>query len=433
VAGRWRSRLGVLSAATVLASGLTACGGSSTATGTPTLNWYINPDNGGQQTIAQQCSDQSGGAYTIDVSILPSDAAAQREQLMRRLAGNDTSIDLMSLDPVFVPETAEAGFLAEIPAEYQQEWSDGVVDGAVQGASWKDELVTAPFWANTQLLWYRTSVAEAAGLDMTQPVTWDQLITAAQEQDTSIGVQGQRAESMTVWVNAMIASAGGEVIENPDAKGPDIQLGLESDAGQAAAKVMEDITAAGVGGAGIDNRDEAATANMFQQGDAGFMVNWPFVYAQGKSAAEEGTMDQAVFDDYGWTTYPAMSEGTEAAPPLGGIDIGVSAFSEHQDAAFEAVSCIVSAENQAAYMISDGNPAASEEVYDDPEVQEAYPMYDTIRTSLQAAAPRPQTAYYNEVSQGIADRWQPVSSVSDDTPAQSQEYIGEVLRGEKLL
>jgi multiple sugar transport system substrate-binding protein len=196
---------------------------------------------------------------------------------------------------------------------------------------------------------------------------------------------------------------------------------------------MEDITAAGVGGAGIDNRDEAATANMFQQGDAGFMVNWPFVYAQGKSAAEEGTMDQAVFDDYGWTTYPAMSEGEEAAPPLGGIDIGVSAFSEHTDAAFEAVSCIVSAQNQAAYMISDGNPAANEEVYDDPEVQEAYPMYDTIRASLQAAAPRPQTAYYNEVSQGIADRWQPVSSVSDDTPTQSQEYIGEVLRGEKLL
>ncbi|WP_432564566.1 extracellular solute-binding protein [Kineococcus sp. SYSU DK003] len=433
MAGRWRTHLGMVSAAAVLAGGLAACGDSSTASGTPTLNWYINPDNGGQQTIAQQCSEQSGGAYTIDVSILPSDAAAQREQLMRRLAGNDTSIDLMSLDPVFVPETAEAGFLAEVPADLQQQWSDGIVEGAVQGASWKDELVTAPFWANTQLLWFRKSVAQAAGLDTTQPITWDQLVQAAQQQGTAIGVQGQRAESMTVWVNAMIASAGGEVIENPDAKGPDIRLGLESEAGAAAAKVMQDITAAGVGGPGIDNRDEAATANLFQQGDAAFMVNWPFVYAQGKSAAEEGTMDQAIFDDYGWTTYPAMSADLPAAPPLGGIDIGVSAFSENKEAAFEAVSCIVSVENQAAYMISDGNPAAAEAAYEDPEVQEAYPMYDTIRTSLQAAAPRPQTAYYNEVSQGIADRWQPVSAVTDDTPAQSQGYIEEVLRGEKLL
>jgi multiple sugar transport system substrate-binding protein len=433
VASRRRIRWTALGAGALLAGSLAACGGSSTASGAPTLNWYINPDNGGQQKIAEDCSTQSGGKYSIEVSILPSDAAQQREQLMRRLAGNDTSIDMMSLDPVFVPETSEAGFLAPVPEDLQQKWSDGVVEGAVTGATWKDQLVAAPFWANTQLLWYRKSIAQAAGLDMTKPVTWDQIIQAAKAQKTAIGVQGQRAESMTVWVNAMIASAGGEVIENPDAKGPDIELGLESAAGKAAAKVMQDITAAGVGGPGIDNRDEAATANLFQQGGADFMVNWPFVYAQGKSAADEGTMDQAIFDDYGWTTYPAMSPGEAAAPPLGGIDVGVSAFSEHRDAAFAAVSCIVSEQNQAAYMVSDGNPAARESVYDDPAVQEAYPMYDTIRTSLQAAQPRPQTAYYNEVSQGIADQWQPVSGVSDSTPTSSQEYIGEVLKGEKLL
>jgi multiple sugar transport system substrate-binding protein len=311
---RWRRLVAAAGVGVVLTSSLAACGDGSTATGTPTLNWYVNPDNGGQQKIAEDCSAASGGKYAIDVSILPSDAALLREQLMRRLAGGDTSIDLMSLDPVFVPETSEAGFLAPVPEELRATFTDGVVDGAVQGATWKDELVAAPFWANTQLLWYRKSVAEAAGLDMTKPVTWQQLIEAAKAQGTAIGVQGQRAESMTVWVNAMIASAGGEVIQNPDAKGPDIRLGVDSDAGKAAAAVMQQIADAGVGGPGIDNRDEAATANLFQQEGAAFMVNWPFVYAQGKAAAEGGTMDQAVFDDYGWTTYPAMDEGTPAKP-----------------------------------------------------------------------------------------------------------------------
>ncbi|WP_338073689.1 extracellular solute-binding protein [Kineococcus siccus] len=422
-----------MSVGLLLASTLGACGSGSASTGTPTLNWYINPDNGGQATIAAACSEASNGAYTIETSILPSQAAAQREQLMRRLAGNDTSIDLMSLDPVFVPETSEAGFLAEIPADLQQRLSDGVVDGAVQAATWKGRLVAAPFWANTQLLWYRKSVAQAAGLDMTKPVTWQQLIDAAKAQDTAIGVQGTRAESMTVWVNALIASAGGEVIENPEAKGPDIRLGLDSDAGRAAAQVMEQITAAGVAGPGIDNRDESATANLFQQDGADFMVNWPFVYAQAKSAAEGGTMDAAVFEDYGWTTYPEVVAGTPSAPPLGGIDIGVSAFSEHRAEAFEAVQCIVSQENQAAYMLSDGNPAALTAVYDDPAVQADFPMAETIRQSLEQAAPRPQTAYYNEVSQGIQDRWQPVSEVTGSTPAASGEFIGQVLRGEKLL
>ena len=36
--------------------------GGGDADGTPTLTWYINPDNGGQATLASQCSDASGGA-----------------------------------------------------------------------------------------------------------------------------------------------------------------------------------------------------------------------------------------------------------------------------------------------------------------------------------------------------------------------------------
>ncbi|MFB9375641.1 extracellular solute-binding protein [Kineococcus gynurae] len=429
---RRRTGLGAGCAAAVLAATLTSCG-SSAGSGPPELTWYVNPDNGGQATIAQQCTEESGGAWSLEVSVLPSSASAQREQLMRRLAGNDSSIDLMSLDPVFVPETAEAGFLLPLPAELQDTFTDGIVEGAVQGASWKDELVTAPFWANTQLLWYRTSMVEAAGLDLSQPVTWQQVIDAAASQGSVLAEQGARAESMTVWVNAMVESAGGSVIENPEASADELRLGLDSDAGRAAADVMRQMTEKGVLGPGIDNRDEAATANLFQQDGAMFMLNWPFVYAQAAAAAEGGTMDRAVFEDYGWAQFPRMSADQESAPPLGGIDIGIGAFTEHPDQALEAVRCIVAADKQAAYMISDGNPAAAVAAYDDPAVREAFPMADAIRESLQNAAPRPQTAYYNEVSSGIQDTFQPVSGVSERTPEEAQEFITAVLRGERLL
>ena len=73
----------------LLVSSVAACGGSS---GLPTLNWYINPDNGGQADLAKKCSDTAGGRYQIKTSLLPNDATAQREQLVRRLAANDSSI-----------------------------------------------------------------------------------------------------------------------------------------------------------------------------------------------------------------------------------------------------------------------------------------------------------------------------------------------------
>ncbi len=144
--------------ALALAGTLGAC---SAGDGVPTLTWYINPDDGGQAEIAASCTDAANGAYRIETSLLPRDAASQREQLARRLAASDRSLDIMSLDPPFIPELAEPGFLAPVPDDLRN--TDGVVEGAVQSASWNGELVTVPFWANTQLLWYRKSVAEAAG------------------------------------------------------------------------------------------------------------------------------------------------------------------------------------------------------------------------------------------------------------------------------
>ncbi|CAH0151697.1 extracellular solute-binding protein [Microbacterium sp. Bi128] len=409
--------------ALALAGTLGACSAGDVV---PTLTWYINPDDGGQAEIAASCTEAANGAYRIETSLLPRDAASQREQLARRLAASDRSLDIMSLDPPFIPELAEPGFLAPVPEELQN--TDGVVQGAVQSASWNDELVTVPFWANTQLLWYRKSVAEAAGLDMTQPVTWDQIIQVAEDQNTQLGVQGALAESLTVWINALVASAGGKILEDPDAKPDEMQLGLDTDAGRKAADIIARIGSSGLAGSGLPTADENASMNLFQGDDGSFMVNWPFVYPAMQGAAPE------VVDDLGWAVYPRVDAGTPAAPPVGGINLGVGAYSAHTDLAWQAVACIVSPENQAQYFVTNGNPPSNTAAYDDPQVQEKFPMADTIRESLDLGAPRPQTPYYNEISIGLQRTWHPPTAVNPDTtPQTSTDFILAVLRGERLL
>ncbi|OLT53366.1 extracellular solute-binding protein [Cellulosimicrobium sp. CUA-896] len=420
--------LAVLGVAAPLAACATGEGG------TPELTWYINPDAGGQATIAAACSDESGGAYRIVTELLPRDAASQREQLARRLAAKDSSIDLMSLDPVFIAEFAEAEFLAPVPDDVAEATTEDVVQGAIDGSTWKDELVAVPFWANTQLLWYRTSVAEAAGLDMSQPVSWEQIMEAASSQDKLLAVQGAKAESLTVWINALVEGGGGHVVENPEAPAEDIELGLESDAGREAAQIMGEIGTSGLGGPGLPSENESASLELFQGDDASFMVNWPFVWSSTQDAVESGALDQAVLDDIGWALYPQTVEGEDARPPYGGISLGVGAFGEHTELAYEAAECIVSPENQAAYFVTDGNPPASTEAYEDPEVQETFPMADLIRDSLEQAAPRPKTPFYNEVSTGLQQTWYPPSDVDPQTtPERSTDYITAVLRGERLL
>ena len=61
-------------------------------------------------------------------------------------------------------------------------------------------MFAIPLWANTQVLWYRKSLADAAGLDMSQPVTWDQVIKAASDNNGSVGVQANKYEAYVVLI-----------------------------------------------------------------------------------------------------------------------------------------------------------------------------------------------------------------------------------------
>jgi multiple sugar transport system substrate-binding protein len=433
-AARRRSRRGFAGATALLvtAGTLAACG--SDGGGASTLTWYINPDAGGQAEIAGRCTEEAGGAYTIQTAQLPREASQQREQLIRRLAAEDSSIDIISLDPPYIPEFAEAGFLAPVPDDVAQRVTEGVVQSAIDGSTWNDQLVAVPFWANTQLLWFKKSVAEQAGLDMTQPVTWEQLVQAAQDQDTQIAAQGIRAEALTVWFNALIESAGGSIIEKTADAPEDIRLGLESDAGVRAAEVMRMVADSGEVGPAFSTSGEDANVEDFEQGDAGFMVNWPFVWGRALDAVEAGTLDAGVPEDYGWTRYPRVVEDEPSAPPYGGINLVVGAFSDNVDAAYQAAECIVSEKNQAYYFISNGNPASKASVYDDPEVLDVFPQAPVIRESLEQAAPRPQTVYYSEVSGALQRIYHPATSIDpESTGRAASELISAVLRGEQLL
>ncbi|WP_029291222.1 extracellular solute-binding protein [Cellulomonas sp. HZM] len=427
---RTRALAGALAAAVLVP--LAAC---SSESGPPTLQWYINPDNGGQVEIAKRCTAAADGKYRIITSILPRDAAAQREQLARRLAAKDSSIDIMSLDPPFIPELAEPGFLAPMPSDVADKVTQDVVQGAIDGATWKGKLVAVPFWANTQLLWYRKSVAKEAGLDpSSKPVTWQQIMEAAADQKKFLGVQGTKAESLTVWINALIEGAGGHILTNPEAPADELKLGLETDAGKDAATIIGGIGRKGLGGPGLPTADENASMTLFQGNRGSFMVNWPFVWSATNAAVEAGTLDKSLVDDIGWGLYPQTVEGKDSRPPYGGINLGVGAFSKHTDLAYQATECIVGVDNQAYYFATNGNPPSNTKAYDDDAVKKAFPMADVIRESLQKAAPRPQTPYYNEVSTGLQETWYPPASVNPlTTPRTSTDLITAVLDGRKLL
>lgn len=426
-------RLAMLAALLVGAAGLAACSGDES--GAPTLVWYTNPDNGGQATLAQECTESADGAYRIETQTLPNEADAQREQLVRRLAAGDSSVDLMSLDPPFVAEFANAEYLLPITDEADVDaLTEGVLDAPLETAFWNDELVATPFWANTQLLWYRQSVAEEAGVDPTaEDFTWDDMIDAAEATNRRIGVQSRRYEGYMVWINALVSSAGGTIVENA-AEGADATPSMASPAGNEAADIVDRLANSSAAPADISTAGEEEARSLFQSDAGGFMVNWPYVYAAAKGEIDSGALAPQVLEDIAWARYPRTDAERPSAPPLGGINLAIGNFTQHPDAAIDAVTCITTVENNVQYMVEAGNPAARGAAYDDPAVREAFPMADLIRESINEAAPRPVTPYYGDVSASVQRTWHPARSVrSPGTPEETDQYMGEVLSGDRLL
>jgi multiple sugar transport system substrate-binding protein len=425
-----RRRLALLTAAALALPLMAACSQSS---GVPTLNWYINPDNGGQKRLAEKCTPKDG-SFKVQIQTLPNDASQQREQLVRRLAAKDSSIDVMSLDPPFVAEFANAGFLRPFSKSDEATFTQGVLQAPIQTAYWKGTLVAAPFWANTQLLWYRKAAVAAAGVDPSAPdFTWDKMIQAAESQKKVIGVQANRYEGYMVWINALVVSAGGQIITNVEA-GKDATPAIASPAGDAAAKIVGSLARSPAAPPAMSTAGEEEARSAFQ-GDRGmFMVNWPYVYSAAQGDAKAGAIQQSVVDDIGWARYPESVAGKVSKPPLGGINLAIGAFTQYPTQALQLVKCVTSLQSNIDYMLDSGNPAAKAAAYDDPQVRKVFPMADLIRDSINGAGPRPITPYYNDVSTSVQITWHPSTNVTaPETPKETSDFMSAVLHGQRLL
>ena len=415
---RRRTRALALVLGAAVAAPLAACAGSGSGTAGAHLVHQPGRRRAGRDRRSSAPRPPSG-AYAIETSVLPRDASAQREQLARRLAAKDSSIDIMSLDPPFIPEIAEPGLPG--PGARRRRGAGHArtsSQGALDGATWKDELVTVPFWANTQLLWYRKSVAEAAGLDLTPAGDLGpDHRRRAEDQDKlprRPGHQGRVADRLDQRARRVRRRARSS--RTPRPRPTSSTLGLDDDAGGRGRRDdhRHDRRATASVVPGLPTADEDAVADRLPGRPAA--RSWSTGRSSGPrtQAARRGRHARPVAARrHRLGAVPAGRPRTSrAAPPYGGINLGVGAFSEHVDLAYEAAECIVSPENQAEYFVDERQPAVQHRRPTTTPRSGGVPDGATSSGSRSSSpSPRPQTPYYNEVSTGLQQTWHPPSAV----------------------
>lgn len=413
VMGVSRRRLAVGVACVVLAgTGLAACSSASAGTGPVTLSFYFYPDSSpATQDGVNNCSEQSGGKYTISYQQLPEAADGQRQQLVRRLAAHDSSMDILGLDVTWEAEFAQAGFIEPWTGADKAEAENGTLVPALNTAIWKGALYAVPDNSNTQLLWYRSDLVP------TPPTTWAQMIADAEQlakegKPHYIEIQGAQYEGATVWFNTMVNSAGGTIL-NPDAT--KVTLGAPA---VTALSIMKQLASSPAADPSLSVQEENQNRLAMEGGTAAFELNYPFVYPSMK------TDNPKLFKDFKWALYPEVTAGVPAKVTIGGTDLAVSAYSQHKALAFQAALCLRDQQNQIINANVGGVPPTLASLYSDPALFADYPFHADILKELEDASVRPKSPVYQVVSIDLSHLLSPPSGIN---PAGTENSMTSLL------
>ena len=382
----------VLALGALVAAG---CGGGGGGAGPATLNlWVFNEPSGSFTDAAKRCTDSSGGRYRIVYNKLSNNADQQRQSLVRRLAAQDSSIDIMGMDVIWTAEFAEAKWIKAWPERFARQLRAGTLKGPLATATYKGRVYAAPANTNTQLLWYRKDLVK-------NPAdTWEGLIKQASSLPKAgrIEIQGAQYEGVVVWFNSLVQSAGGTIIANNRV--------TPSPAWDTAAKTMHDLATSKAADPSLSVIKEDQARLAFEQGNAAFELNYPFIYPSAKAG------NPKVFKEIGWKPYPGVEAGKPGRAPIGGINWGVGSYTKHPNEAFAAAACLRNEANQREAAAKGGLPPTLAKIYDDPKFKKDYPFADLIRASVDKGAVRPQTPAYADVSLAIAKTVSPPTSIT---------------------
>jgi multiple sugar transport system substrate-binding protein len=405
---------GILASAT-----LAACGGSDSRV--PVVNLYGGASAAGFDKIIAACNKEAAGKYKIVGNLLPSDADGQREQLVRRLAAKDSSMDLIGMDVVWTAEFAEAGWIRELTDAQKEAANKDTLEAPIATAVWKDKQYGIPKHTNVQLLWYRKSLVP------TPPKTWDDVLAMSKKLKADgkpyvIGITAAQYEGYVVGFNTILSSLGGTLVNKDSTKV------TVDDKTVAALDILKTLATDGLASKSLSNSQEPEVFAQMQSGEAAFIMNWPYVLSAMKTA------DKKVADDLGYTKLPEFKEGEPARATLGGMDYAISSYSKHPKQTFDAAMCLRSPEHQLQTSLEAGDPPVAPSVYEQAEFKKSYPMGPDMLDELETAAARPITPLYQNISTIVSSTLSPPSSISPEkTSKQLEDSIQQAIDGKGIL
>ncbi|MFT4299623.1 MAG: extracellular solute-binding protein [Aeromicrobium sp.] len=403
--GRTARAAAVAGSLLLSASALSACAGAGDERGV--VRWYL-ADASTYAPLARSCTDDAGGSYRIELVEAPADPAERRADLVQRLRTGE-QLDITGVDTAEIAELAGSGLLADLPGDAAADLVEGRNEAAVDAVTVGSKVVAAPWWYEPQVLLYRGSVAERAGLDMTRAITWNELTAGA----ARIGGTVQIAGTMTQWVGALAAGEDGKGFSDSR----DLAAVLSGPGGADAAAVVRTYAGSDVGPG-----PSAQAADAFAAPGGTFLV--------GPVSLLSSSVLGAVRNEVHVAPYPLVSAAAETpVSPMAGMALAVTENASDTRHALDAVACLTGEESQRWLVANTGHLPTLESVLTAEETTADLGGGDLVTTSLAGGVPEPKSPDAALLARAVETTWWPLASVGEATPGTTAAELRRLQSG----
>lgn len=370
---RARSKLALAAAIGALTAIVSACGGAdpsvnedaqtTTNNDDPTVVtfWHSMRGNNGDQ-LQEYIEEFNASQSDIFVDASEQGMYDEAYTKLMQVAGTDDSPDLMQINAARVPETVDAGIIAPMQGfiDADEDFDEGVLLEAPRASYTLDgALQYMPQAASMEVIFYNVDAFRDAGLDPDEPlVTFDDFENAARILKQELGMGHGGAFLINAAGFTSIMSRSGELLVNNNNghDGPPTEAVFNGPAGVDLMTWLQEMFDEGI--IGNFGRSHDDMRQPWYTGQVAMIVDTTAATIMHKEAAS------FEFDSMPTPVPNGVEPGLS---PTGGAGLFILEESpdDIQQAAYEFVKFLVSAEIQARWAANTGYFPVNREAYDE--------------------------------------------------------------------
>ena len=327
--------------------------------------------------------EQKNPDIKVNMQVLPAQPDQQHNTYVTALSAGDSSMDAITMDVIWTAEFASAGWILPLDKQFKKTVRDQYLSSAIESVTYKNHVYAVPRYTHSSVLYYRKDLVPQA------PKTWEELSRIAKENIGKNGMkygfvfQGNQYEGMVCNALEYIFSNGGKIIDGN-------KVVINSTKAVQGLQYMIDFIK--IAPPGITTYVEEDARNVFQQGEAVFMRNWPYAWPLVNSN------DSPIKGKVGIAPLPAGKDGKYGIPVIGGNNLAISKYSKHPKEAWKFIEFLSNPDSQKYAEIDSGRMPARKALYSDKDLLSKDPQLTDLYNAFSKAKSRPVSPYYAQMS-----------------------------------